>query len=143
MTSRCIRQKAGAERPDRRLKRVAGLLAVATHQFPHQGRHMKYRVPWQADTGQLCPNLSFTHETLDQTACQILLGWRTLASSSRRVTPNDLPRAVVEVRVPRRPGAVERERELLVVLVFLAPHPKSLEHLAARGGGDWSANHHR
>ena len=39
-----------------------------------------------------------------------------------------LPRAVVEVGVPRRPGAVESERELLVVLVLLTPHPKSLEH---------------
>eukprot|EP00960_Hanusia_phi_P036369 752288-Hanusia_phi.AAC.5 len=38
--------------------------------------------------------------------------------------------AVVEVRVPRRPGAVEGERELLVVLVLLAPHPKGLEHLS-------------
>ena len=39
-----------------------------------------------------------------------------------------LPRAVVEVRVPRRPGAVEGERELLVMLVFLTPKPKRLEH---------------
>ena len=40
-----------------------------------------------------------------------------------------LPRAVVEVRVPRGPGAVEGKGQLLVVLVLLTPHPKSLEHL--------------
>ena len=40
-----------------------------------------------------------------------------------------LPRAVVEVRVPRGPGAVEGERQLLVVLVLLTPHPKGGEHL--------------
>ena len=39
-----------------------------------------------------------------------------------------LPRPVVEVRVPRGPSAVEGERQLLVVLVFLAPHPKGGEH---------------
>jgi hypothetical protein len=39
-----------------------------------------------------------------------------------------LPRPVVEVRVPRGPGAVEGKRQLLVVLVFLAPHPKGGEH---------------
>jgi hypothetical protein len=49
------------------------------------------------------------------------------------LNPNrNLPRAVVEVRVPRRPSAVEGERELLVMLVFLAPHPKSLEHFCKR-----------
>ena len=42
-------------------------------------------------------------------------------------------RAVVEVRVPRRPGAVEGERELLVVLVLLTPHPKSSEHCFSAG----------
>ena len=41
-----------------------------------------------------------------------------------------LPRAVVEVRVPRRPGAVEGERQLLMVLVLLTPHPQRLEHSA-------------
>jgi len=40
-----------------------------------------------------------------------------------------LPRAVVKVGVPRGPGAVEGEGELLMVLVLLAPHPQSLEHL--------------
>ena len=45
-----------------------------------------------------------------------LVGWR-------------LPRAVVEIRVPRRPGAVEGERQLLVVLVFLTPHPEGGEHI--------------
>ena len=43
-----------------------------------------------------------------------------------------LPRPVVEVRVPRRPGAVEGERELLVMLVFLAPKPQSLEHFSVK-----------
>ena len=47
-------------------------------------------------------------------------------------TNRNLPRAVVEVRVPRRPSAVEGERKLLVMLVFLAPHPKSLEHFCKR-----------
>ena len=41
----------------------------------------------------------------------------------------NLPRAVVKVRVPRGPGAVEGERQLLVVLVLLTPHPKGGEHL--------------
>ena len=41
-----------------------------------------------------------------------------------------LPRAVVEVRVPRGPGAVEGERQLLVVLVLLTPHPEGGEHLS-------------
>ena len=44
-----------------------------------------------------------------------------------------LPRAVVEVGVPRGPGAVEGKGELLVVLVLLTPHPKGLEHLSAHG----------
>ena len=44
-----------------------------------------------------------------------------------------LPRAVVEVRVPRGPGAVEGERQLLVVLVLLTPHPEGGEHLSATG----------
>ena len=48
----------------------------------------------------------------------------------RAATPMDsLPRAVVKVRVPRGPGAVEGERQLLVVLVLLTPHPKGREHL--------------
>ena len=46
-------------------------------------------------------------------------------------TTGRLPRAVVKVRVPRRPGAVEGERQLLVVLVLLTPHPQGLEHLSA------------
>ena len=55
-----------------------------------------------------------------------------------------LPRAVVEVRVPRGPGAVEGERQLLVVLVLLTPHPKGGEHLdlhvrAIQDQHDWSA----
>ena len=45
----------------------------------------------------------------------------------------NLPRAVVKVRVPRRPGAVEGERQLLVVLVLLTPHPEGGEHLSATG----------
>ena len=44
----------------------------------------------------------------------------------------NLPRAVVKVRVPRRPGAVEGERQLLVVLVLLTPHPEGGEHLSAQ-----------
>ena len=39
-----------------------------------------------------------------------------------------LPRAVVEVRVPRGPGAVEGKGQLLVVLVLLTPHPEGGEH---------------
>jgi hypothetical protein len=39
-----------------------------------------------------------------------------------------LPGTVVKVRVPRGPSAVERERQLLVVLVLLTPHPESCEH---------------
>lgn len=46
-----------------------------------------------------------------------------------------LPRAVVEVRVPRGPGAVEGERQLLVVLVLLTPHPKGREHLVCTPQG--------
>ena len=42
--------------------------------------------------------------------------------------PIRLPRPVVEVRVPRGPGAVEGKGQLLVVLVLLAPHPKGGEH---------------
>ena len=41
----------------------------------------------------------------------------------------NLPGAVVKVGVPRGPGAVEGKGQLLVVLVLLTPHPKSLEHL--------------
>ena len=49
----------------------------------------------------------------------------------RAATPMDsLPRAVVKVRVPRGPGAVEGERQLLVVLVLLTPHPEGGEHLS-------------
>ena len=46
------------------------------------------------------------------------------------VLPTDsrLPGAVVKVGVPRGPGAVEGERELLVVLVLLTPHPEGGEH---------------
>jgi hypothetical protein len=43
-----------------------------------------------------------------------------------------LPRAVVEVGVPRRPSAVKGERELLMMLVFLAPHPQRLEHFCRK-----------
>ena len=43
---------------------------------------------------------------------------------------DSLPRAVVKVRVPRGPGAVEGERQLLVVLVLLTPHPEGGEHLS-------------
>ena len=43
-----------------------------------------------------------------------------------------LPGAVVKVRVPRGPGAVEGKGELLVVLVLLTPHPESREHLLQR-----------
>ncbi len=39
-----------------------------------------------------------------------------------------LPGAVVEVRVPRGPGAVEGKGQLLVVLVLLTPHPEGGEH---------------
>ena len=45
-------------------------------------------------------------------------------------TTGRLPRAVVKVRVPRGPGAVEGERQLLVVLVLLTPHPEGGEHLS-------------
>ncbi len=41
-----------------------------------------------------------------------------------------LPGAVVEVRVPRGPGAVEGKGQLLVVLVLLTPHPEGGEHCA-------------
>ena len=59
--------------------------------------------------------------------CAVLMHPRALI---RRVeTYCRLPRAVVEVRVPRGPGAVEGKGQLLVVLVLLTPHPKSLEHL--------------
>ena len=47
-----------------------------------------------------------------------------------------LPRAVVEVGVPRGPGAVEGKGQLLVVLVLLTPHPQGLEHFSAQ-------NHYR
>ena len=43
-------------------------------------------------------------------------------------TVSCLPGAVVEVRVPRGPGAVEGKGQLLVVLVLLTPHPKGSEH---------------
>eukprot|EP00960_Hanusia_phi_P034390 751038-Hanusia_phi.AAC.2 len=49
-------------------------------------------------------------------------------SDTAQLRWNALPRAVVEVGVPGWPGAVEGERELLVVLVLLTPHPKRLEH---------------
>jgi hypothetical protein len=39
-----------------------------------------------------------------------------------------LPGAVVKVRVPRGPGAVEGKGQLLVVLVLLTPHPEGGEH---------------
>ncbi len=45
---------------------------------------------------------------------------------------NCLPRAVVEVRVPRGPGAVEGKGQLLVVLVLLTPHPEGGEHFSAQ-----------
>ena len=41
---------------------------------------------------------------------------------------DNLPGAVVQVGVPRGPSAVEGERELLVVLVLLTPHPEGGEH---------------
>jgi len=44
-------------------------------------------------------------------------------------TPDNLPELVVEVRVPRGPSAVEGNRELLVVLKALLPHPKTGEHI--------------
>ena len=47
-----------------------------------------------------------------------------------------LPGAVVEVGVPRGPGAVEGKGELLVVLVLLTPHPKGGEHLSQRARQD-------
>ena len=50
-------------------------------------------------------------------------------------TTGRLPRAVVKVRVPRGPGAVEGERQLLVVLVLLTPHPKGREHLVCTPQG--------
>ena len=42
--------------------------------------------------------------------------------------PDNLPELVVEVRVPRGPSAVEGNRELLVVLERLLPHPKAGKH---------------
>ena len=53
---------------------------------------------------------------------------RPLTVLPSRQRMDRLPRAVVEVRVPRRPGAVEGKGQLLVVLVLLTPHPKGLEH---------------
>ena len=50
----------------------------------------------------------------------------SIASAPCKTKP--LPRAVVKIRVPRRPSAVESERQLLVMLVLLAPQPKGLEH---------------
>ena len=46
-----------------------------------------------------------------------------------------LPRPVVKVRVPRRPGAVECKRQLLVVLVLLTPHPEGSEHFLLKNNG--------
>ena len=59
-------------------------------------------------------------------------------------TTGRLPRAVVKVRVPRGPGAVEGERQLLVVLVLLTPHPKGREHLVCTphrqmSGHEWAS----
>ena len=45
-----------------------------------------------------------------------------------------LPGAVVEVRVPRGPGAVEGKGQLLVVLVLLTPHPEGGEHFDLNTG---------
>ena len=47
---------------------------------------------------------------------------------------DNLPGAVVKVGVPRGPGAVEGERELLVVLVLLTPHPEGGEHFDLNTG---------
>jgi hypothetical protein len=54
----------------------------------------------------------------------------------RPVEPSidNLPGAVVKVGVPRRPGAVEGERQLLVVLVLLTPHPEGGEHFGLPSG---------
>jgi len=47
-----------------------------------------------------------------------------------RINLPHLPRPVVEVRIPRGPGAVECKRQLLMVLVLLTPHPKGSKHSA-------------
>ena len=61
--------------------------------------------------------------------CEICsLATQALERKDDRRQCASLPRPVVEVRVPRGPSAVEGERQLLVVLVFLAPHPKGGEH---------------
>ena len=57
------------------------------------------------------------------TLCQRPLG----ANPTKQVST--LPELVVEVRVPRGPSAVEGNRELLVVLKALLPHPKTGEHI--------------
>ena len=64
-------------------------------------------------------------------ACQQTGKTRGITSQPAETTGR-LPRAVVKVRVPRRPGAVEGERQLLVVLVLLTPHPEGGEHLSAQ-----------
>ena len=56
------------------------------------------------------------------TLCQRPLG----ANPTKQVST--LPELVVEVRVPRGPSAVEGNRELLVVLERLLPHPKAGKH---------------
>jgi hypothetical protein len=66
----------------------------------------------------------------------VLLSWvpshsALAALRGRESALSDLPGAVVKVGVPRGPGAVEGERELLVVLVLLTPHPERLEHFSA------------
>ena len=57
------------------------------------------------------------------------------ALRGRESALSDLPGAVVKVGVPRGPGAVEGERELLVVLVLLTPHPEGGEHCFCRETG--------
>jgi len=54
-----------------------------------------------------------------------------------------LPELVVEVRVPRRPSAVEGNRELLVVLERLLPHPKAGEHCRSARKGEKGDGHKR
>ena len=74
---------------------------------------------------------------------RVLLIFTRARGCPTRQRMDRLPRAVVEVRVPRRPGAVEDQGQLLVVLVVLTPHPKGLEyflHGAHRQGPSASAS---
>jgi len=88
-----------------------------------------YRSSWNRTTlnrNQRGPGLLSSFPCLK---VDVVMGTYNLYSSFVELVGWYLPRAVVEIRVPRRPGAVEGERQLLVVLVFLTPHPEGGEHI--------------